>query len=225
VLDLDLEFGDVAIVAGLAPTRSISDVVGQSLDDDENVDAVITTLAVGVDCVLAPIDPAAADDVSLDLVTALLARLRERYDYIVVDTPCRLSELVLEVLDLSDHHVLVTTPGLPALKNLRLLLDTFELLDMDESVRSIVLNQVDAKGGLQPAEVEEVLGRAVNAALPASPDVPASIDIGTPLLGRRRDTAVAAAVREFVAQTFVAESAPAGRPNRRLGLITRIRSS
>ena len=39
VLDLDLEFGDVAIVAGLSPHRGIADAVGQPLDDEETIDA------------------------------------------------------------------------------------------------------------------------------------------------------------------------------------------
>jgi pilus assembly protein CpaE len=226
VVDLDLAFGDVAIVAGLAPSRGISDAVGQALEDDETIDAVLTTLSPGVDCVLAPIDPAAADDVSTELVSSLLARLRERYEFIVVDTPCQLSELVLEVLDVSDFHVLVTTPALPALKNLRLLVDTLDLLGMDESARVIVLNQVDARTGLQQDDVEEILGQPVAAALPATPDVPASIELGTPLLGRRRDTVVAAGVRAFVAQTLLEDSAPTrSRSRPRLGLITRMRSS
>src|SRR4051794_21870245 len=87
IVDLDLEFGDVGIVSGVAPNRDISDAVGASLDEDETVDAVLTNLSPGVDCVLAPIDPATADNVSTELVVALLARLRERYDFIVVDTP------------------------------------------------------------------------------------------------------------------------------------------
>jgi pilus assembly protein CpaE len=121
--------------------------------------------------------------------------------------------------------VLVTTPGLPALKNLRLMLDTLDLLGTDDAARAIVLNQVGDKAGLQRAEVEEILGRPVAAVIPASPDVAASIDVGTPLLGRRRDTAVATAVRAFVSETFVGVPTPAGRRPLRLGPKTRKRSS
>jgi pilus assembly protein CpaE len=224
IVDLDLEFGDVGIVAGVAPNRDISDAAGEPLEEDETINSVLTNLSPGVDCVLAPIDPATADNVSPDLVVGLLARLRERYDYIIVDTPCHLSEPVLEVLDISDHHVLVTTPSVPALKNMRLLLDTLDLLGTDESVRAIVLNQVDGKDGLRRADVEEILGNPIAAELPSSPDVPDSIDVGRPLVSRRRETAVSVALRAFVADTLLQESVSAGRPTRRLGLITRKRS-
>ena len=162
---------------------------------------------------------------SADLVAGLLLKLRQRYDFIVVDTPSQLSEAVLEALDVADHHVLVTTPGLPALKNLRLMLDTLDLLGTDDTARAIVLNQAGEKSGLQCAEVEEILGRPVAAVIPSSPDVAASIDVGNPLVGRRRDTAVAAAIRDFAAQTFVGTPTQAGRRPLRLGPKTRKRSS
>ena len=183
-------------------------------------------MSPGVDCVLAPIDPAMADEVSIELVVGLLARLRERYEFIVIDTPCHLSEVVLEVLDISDHHVLVTTPSVPALKNLRLLLDTLDLLGTDEMARAIVLNQMDGKEGLRRGDVEEILGRPIAAELPSNPEVAASIDVGRPLVSRRRETPVSMALRAFIAENFVPESNPAGRqPAWRLGLITRMRSS
>lgn len=226
VVDLDLEFGDVGIVAGVAPNRDISDAVGQALEDDETIDSVLTSMSPGVDCVLAPIDPAMADEVSIELVVGLLARLRERYEFIVIDTPCHLSEVVLEVLDISDHHVLVTTPSVPALKNLRLLLDTLDLLGTDEMARAIVLNQIDGKEGLRRGDVEEILGRPIAAELPSNPEVASSIDVGRPLVSRRRDTPVSLALRAFITENFVPESNSAGRPTAwRLGLITRMRSS
>src|SRR6185437_12269907 len=106
--------------------------------------------------------------VTVAIVAGLLSKLRARYDYIVVDTPSQLSENVLEVFDAADHHLLVTTPEIPALKNARLTLDMLDLLDYRRATRSLVLNRADPKAGISVAEVESALRTAVRVQLPAT---------------------------------------------------------
>ena len=72
------------------------------------------------------------------------------FDYVVVDTPAQFSEHVLTAMDVSAHHVLLTTPDVPALKNLRVTLDMLDLLSYPREIRSIVLNRSDSKVGLSP---------------------------------------------------------------------------
>jgi MinD-like ATPase involved in chromosome partitioning or flagellar assembly len=143
LVDLDLEFGDVAISLGLTPVRSLIDAVDQdeSLDEDEQVNALLTSWRRELDCVLAPVSPGEAEKISPALVNSLIKKLRARYDYVVIDTPAQFSEHVLEALDASDHHVLITTPEIPALKNLRLTLDMLDLLAYRNASRAIVLNR------------------------------------------------------------------------------------
>ena len=129
LVDLDLEFGDAAICLQLAPSRNISDGIDLDLADEDNLTALLTSHSSGLDCVLAPINPSDAERIPVSLVAELLARLRTRYDYVVVDTPSQFSEHVLEAFDAADHHVLVTTPEIPSLKNTRLTLDMLDLLE------------------------------------------------------------------------------------------------
>ena len=70
------------------------------------------------------------------------------FDFLVVDTPPQFTDHVLTALDASHVHVLLTTPDIPALKNLRITLDTFDLLDLPKESRLVVLNRSDAKVGL-----------------------------------------------------------------------------
>ena len=130
---------------------------------------------------LAPVNPGDAELITPSIVAELIGRLRDRYDYVVIDTASQFSEHVLEAFDAADHHVLITTPEVPALKNLRLTLDMLDLLDYQRTSRSIVLNRADPKAGLSVADVEQAIRTSITAQFPATPDAPASINRGEPL--------------------------------------------
>jgi pilus assembly protein CpaE len=206
VVDLDLEFGDVSIMTGLAPVHSLVDAVDTALDD-ATLGSLVTRWRPGADCVLAPVDPSAAERIGSQLVTGLLTALRSRYDYVVVDTPSQLSEQVLDALDAADHQVIVTTPQLPALKSTRLVLDTLQLLGYDPARRAVLVNQVGART-LDAAEVAEAISHPVAGSLPASADVAGAVDAGVPLAAQRSDHPVVHALASFTTDVITGE--PAG---------------
>jgi pilus assembly protein CpaE len=225
LVDLDLEFGDVAVCLRLSPARNIADAATLDLSDDASIAALVTGHESRLDCVLAPINPGDADRVPVRVVSELLAQLRTRYDYIVVDTPSQFSEHVLEALDAAHHHVLVTTPEIPALKNTRLTLDMLELLGYDDASRSIVVNRADPKVGLSTADVQSALRASVDGELPATSDVPRSINSGNPLLLEAPQHPFSMAVRELAAHRISNDTVPLVRKPRRRFALGRGRSA
>jgi pilus assembly protein CpaE len=218
LVDLDLEFGDVAISLQLAPSRSIVDAVDLDLSVDGAESALVTAHTSGLHCVLAPVNPGDAERIPASLVRELLAALRTRYDYVVVDTPSQFSEHVLEAFDAAAHHVLVTTPEIPALKNTRLTLDMLDLLDYSGVARSILVNRADAKVGLSRQDIEDALRTDVMAELPATQAVPMSVNRGVPLAVGDPQHPFTLAVREFAEHAIGGSSVPVARQRRRLGL-------
>lgn len=217
LVDLDLEFGDVAISLGLAPTRTLADAVKVELDgDDVDPLAMLTTdYDADLKCILAPVEPGDAARIPAELVADLLPLLRARYAYVVVDTPSQLSPHVLAALDLSDHHVLLTNPEIPALKNLRLTLDMLDLLRYARDRRSVIFNRADPAAGISAKEVEDMLKMPVTTQVPASRDVPASINRGVPIVAAHKDHPVSQAISRFAAARIVGEPAGAGKRTRR----------
>src|SRR5690242_11077339 len=113
---------------------------------------------------------------SRELVSEILKITRRMYDYVVVDTPPFFSDQVLAALDLSQWYILLATPDIPALKNLRLTLDMFDMLEYPASQRIVVLNRCDAQVGLTPADLDRVLAARDLSKwyiLLATPDIPA----------------------------------------------------
>lgn len=221
LIDLDVDFGDVGITLRLQPSITLVD--GLNLESYEDpTTALVTAYRPGFDCVLAPIEPGEGDRIPAAMVSALLDRLRDVYDYVVVDTPSRFSEHVLAALDLSDHHVLVTNPEIPALKSLRLTLDMMDLLGYPHDRRTIVYNKADPSAGLADSEVASVLHAPIATDVPASRDVPASINAGVPLMESRPDHQVSAAIRAFATGYLAPAADTAGQTQARKGrLFTR----
>jgi Flp pilus assembly CpaE family ATPase len=218
VVDLDLASGDIAISVQLDPVRTIVDAVPMAGHlDTTGAASLLTRYRPGLQMLLAPVTPGDAEKVTPALVSELLAVLRNMFDYIVVDTPAYLSEHVLAAMDVSVHHVLIATPDVPALKNLRVTADMLDLLSYSKEARSIVLNRSDSNVGLTPEDVERVLRTPIAAHVPSSRAVPLSINNGTPITLANREHAVSRAIIRFAQQQLLgmpATSSP-GRLNRR----------
>jgi pilus assembly protein CpaE len=222
LVDLDLAFGDVAISLQLNPRRTVVDALslGEELDSAK-VASLVTNYSPGLDCILAPVEPGDAEKIPASLVAEIVALLGGMYDYVVIDTPAQFSEHVLVALDASHHHVLITTPEVPALKNLRLTLDMLDLLSYSRNSRLIVFNRSDADVGLSAADVERVVKSPITAHVPSSREVPASINRGTPLTAEQPEHAVSRAIRLFAQEHVIGE--PVAEVARRSGRGLRLR--
>jgi pilus assembly protein CpaE len=223
LVDLDLEFGDVAISLRLTPVRTLVDAVtAERAPDEDEISQLIVRFADGLDTILAPVEPGEAEKIPASLVAHILDALRNRYEFTVIDTPSQFSEHVLAALDASDHHILLTNPEMPALKNLRLTLDMFDLLGYDRARRAVVFNRADDSVGLSADDVQAALKAPIAAHIPASRDVPASINRGVPIVSAKPDHPVSAAIRRFAADLIKGQSPePSNRSGRRARFLRR----
>lgn len=212
LIDLDLAFGDVAILMQLSPERTIADAIGVAdRIDDTGFRSLLTRFRPGLEVLLAPIKPALAEEVGRELITELLHLARGDFDYVVVDTASVFSEQMLAALDASHHYVLLATPELPSLKNLRVTLDMFDLLEYRREARTVVLNRADSKVGLSMPDIQKALRVPIEAFIPSSRDVPLSANRGVPLAVSHPQHAVSAAVAQLAQKQFLASDAPRGK--------------
>ena len=221
VVDLDLAFGDVAVSVQLDPARTIVDALPMAGHlDTTGAASLLTRYRPGLEMLLAPVTPGDAEKVPPGLVGELLGVLRGMFDYVVVDTPAQFSEHVLTAMDASAHLVLLTTPDIPAVKNLRVALDMMDLLSYPREVRSVVLNRSDSRVGLNLEDVERVVRCPIAAQVPSSRAVPISINTGTPITLSSSGHPVSQAITGFARQRLLRPAGTAsaglvGKPKRR----------
>jgi Flp pilus assembly CpaE family ATPase len=211
VVDLDLAFGDVAISVQLDPLRTILDALPMAGHLDESGAAsLLTRYQPGLDMLLAPVNPGDAEKIPPRLVGELLAVLRGMYDFVIVDTPAQFSEHVLTAMDVSSQLVLLTTPDVPALKNLRVALDMLDMLSYPRQIRSVVINRADSKVGLSLEHVRKVVRSDIAAHIPSSRAVPISVNKGVPIMRDSPGHPVSQSLMKFVQQRLLAPAT--GRP-------------
>lgn len=198
LIDLDLSFGDIAIMLQLVPERSMVDAIPMAGHlDDTGLRSLLTTYRPGVETLLAPAGPADGERVTGELVGEILTLARTSFDYLVVDTPPFFSDQVIVSLDMSDYYILVATPDVPSLKNLRLTLDMFDLLEYAKDRRILVLNRADSRVGLTQADIERVVRAPIVGHVPSTRDVSVSINRGVPIMIADPNHNVSRAIREI----------------------------
>jgi pilus assembly protein CpaE len=210
LLDLDLQFGDAAIMLGIEPEKTIYDlVVAPGELDSEKLAGYTTRHNSGLDILPAPLRPEDAELVTEAKLARLLEVARESYDVIVVDTSPFFHGPMLATLDRTDELLLVCGLDVPTLKNVRLSLQTLELLAFPSNRIRVVLNRANTKVGMKPGEVEGALEVKVRFHVPSDGKVPLAVNRGTPLVLSDDRADFSRAVRDMAKGLTPAEAAKA----------------
>ncbi|HVA31382.1 MAG TPA: AAA family ATPase [Gaiellaceae bacterium] len=179
LLDLDLQFGDAAIALGLEPEKTIYDlVVAPGELDSEKLAGYVCKHRCGLDILAAPLRPEDAELVIESKVIALLEVARASYDAIVVDTSPFFHGPMLATLDRTDELLVLCGLDVPTLKNVRLALQTLEMLSFPASRIRYIMNRANANVGLSTREVEAGLKVKVGSELPMERAVQVCVNRG-----------------------------------------------
>ncbi len=186
LVDLDLQFGEVSTALHLRPRFTISDLLSREPVDeddlDEHVEEYLEDSDLGFSVLAAPFSPADADMIAPKDVYKVIGALRRHFDYIIVDTPAQLSEIVLAAFDHSTRVICMVTLDLPSIRNMRVFLTTLEKLRINSETVGVILNKVEDDIGIDMSDVQEVLDNKIISTLPYSREVMKSINKGKPAL-------------------------------------------
>ena len=218
LIDLDLQFGDAAIMLGLEPEKTIYDlVVAPGELDSEKLAGYTTRHPSGLDILPAPVRPEDAELVTESKLSRLLEVARESYDVIVVDTSPFFHGPMLATLDRTDELLLVCGLDVPTLKNVRLALQTLELLAFPQNRIRLVLNRANSKVGMKRNEVEAALEVKVRFEVPSDRAVPIAVNRGNPAVLAESGADFSKSIREMAKGLQPAEVAK----NQKRGLFRR----
>ncbi|MHB0876006.1 MAG: response regulator, partial [Anaerolineae bacterium] len=142
IVDASLQFGDVAVLLNLHDGRSIADLARRVDEVDANFAAEMTLPHLsGVRALLAPPRPEGAELVTGEAMHRILDALRQAFDFVVVDGGHAVNDATLASIDETDELLLMTTPDIPSIKSVRLMLEVLDALDVPEGKRKLVISQ------------------------------------------------------------------------------------
>jgi pilus assembly protein CpaE len=225
LIDLDLQFGQVATHLNLTPRYDAAGLASdeQALADLELARSYLTTHSSGLMVLAAPTRPEADFRVSLDEVQRIVEIFRPMFDHIVVDLGSRLDPRALWLLEQADAHFFVLFPEIAALRATSLMMAFLADTTPLRSRAHIIVNHVFPKELLKTRDVENLLRTKPAAEVPYTEvEMIRSVNEGVPLVISRPTSPVAAALRR-VAQAVIGiqHEAPAARKPERKGLFGR----
>ncbi|MBV9837153.1 MAG: AAA family ATPase [Solirubrobacterales bacterium] len=193
LMDLDLQFGDLALAMGLTPVRTIYDLVrsGGSLDAGKLEDFLMEHPS-GVRALLAPVRPEQAAMITVAFLSEVQRLLAEMFEFVVIDTPPSFSPEVISTIDHSTDALVVAMRDTLALKNTKLGLETLERMEFDRGRLKVLLNRANTNVGIERDDILAILGRDVDIFVPSHRDVARSINQGMPIASQRGSEAATA---------------------------------
>lgn len=199
LVDLDVQFGDVASALALHPEHCLADSVhGPAAVDTMALKTMLTPHPSELYVLCGSDSPAAGDSVTGEQVSVLLQQLAREFRYVVVDTSPGLSEHTLAALDWASDAVLVCSMDVPSVRGMRKELELLGELSFNTMNTHMVLNLAERRGGLTVPDVQRTIGMNADVVIPRSKAVLLSTNQGVPLLQNGTRDSAAKSLRRII---------------------------
>jgi pilus assembly protein CpaE len=220
LIDANLQFGDLRVFLDLGlDTASIVSAVSENDLDLDLFRTMFVHHRSGIELLLAPASPAAADIVverqrlAPTVVNNMLALARRLYDYTLVDMSQAIDDFNLQLFDEADVIYVVMTADLSCLKNVPLVLETMTSLGYEQSKVQLVLNRSNAYTGINVSNAESALGRKIDyQVINEYRGAISALNSGEPFMSSRADSPLSKSVLAFaraIDAAFATDKVPA----------------
>jgi pilus assembly protein CpaE len=159
LIDGSVQFGDLrSLLKVPADAPSILDLPTDRIAESDLSD-VLWRDPSGIDILLAPPRIEMAEMITPRDVDKVLSLLRRVYHAIVIDMSSVINDINLAFLDASDTIIEIVTYDSTTIHNTIALADTFRSIGYAASKVRYLVNRADSPGGIDPAALEQALGR------------------------------------------------------------------
>jgi pilus assembly protein CpaE len=201
LLDLDLHFGTTALALDIDPGRGLRD----ALEKPERIDGLFIDRAlakVGTNLFTLAAEEPVEEGTSFDPEAAgtLLAELRQKFDWTVIDLPRGAGPLARTVLGTATDTIIVADSTLAGLRDTIRLQTLARMANPDQRVLVLKGGALGEHGGVSRGAFEKELGRPFDAAIPSdAKGAFAAANAGQPLPVAARNSPIVPAIRRLAA--------------------------
>jgi pilus assembly protein CpaE len=194
LVDLDVQFGDVAFQLGIRPKLSLSDLIdaGARLDGDL-LRSTTTDHSSGLKVIAAPGDMMPLEGISSEHMLRIVDMATREFGTVFVDLPTNWTNWSLSLVARSDLVVLVTELTVAGLHRARRQLDLLKSLDLGGLDVRVVVNRFEKAltRTISLADASKALGLEVGYTVTNDPQlVRSAIDRGVAIDEIKRKTAL-----------------------------------
>jgi len=162
LLDMDLSFGDIALLLNQHLEKTIIDLVDDDrMEEYGEIEPYLYQHNENLDILFAPKNPESAEYINKDILQKIMEKVRSHYDVIVVDTGVNFDETTLYLLDCSEMIFLVSSMEMASLKNTKTGMRVMKSLNYGNDKVKIVVNETSEKFGITKKDMEGVFDNKI----------------------------------------------------------------
>ena len=194
LIDLDVQFGDVAFQLGLRPKLSLHDLLeaGARLDG-ELLRAAVTQCGSGLKVIAAPPDMMPLEGVSSEHLMEIVDIATREFGTVFVDLPTNWTNWSLSLVARSDLVLLVTEQTVAGLNRAKRQLRLLQSQDLGNLDVRVIMNRFEKAQTrtIRSSDVREALGQQAAYTVANDPALMrAAIDQGVPISDIKRKSAI-----------------------------------
>ncbi len=185
IIDLDVDFGTIALNFNTLPIKSLEDLV---LDAEAgyniNFRDYVTQYNEGIDFIASARDPRSGNKLNFEMIEAMVNFGRDNYDVILIDTTHANTRAKIAGIDVSDITLQITTADLNSITSTKSIISVVSEMNLMSSNRIIVYEAIN-KGTYTTGELETLLNAKVHMRIDNSAniaDYEEHIKSGTPYI-------------------------------------------
>ncbi len=200
IVDLHMEFGDVASAFDCSPRHTLADVCGAADELDATLlETALTGIADNVSVLPRPSTIGEAAAVSTESVSRALQILPSICENIFIDAPRAFNELGMAVVEQSDLVLLVVQLTVPSVRNGIRLCGALACAGLSQEQIKIVVNRYKRNiARVQVEDLEKQFSQPPFAQIPNDYGLAAAaLDYGRPIMADRRSDPVRTAIADL----------------------------
>jgi len=170
LIDLDFQAGqDMARMLNLVPRFSLVNILSQidKIGESQNLKKYIVSHSCGLDFLPAVLQLKQVGHITPENIKLFFPLAAEIYDYIIIDAGKAFSETLLSVFDHSNLILLVVTPDVLAVYQIKWCLEVLQSLHFPFKMIKLILNRAESRGGVAWQEVRTALSCEIFARMPS----------------------------------------------------------
>jgi pilus assembly protein CpaE len=200
IIDPVITAGQVAMMLNASPRvtfENYAELPVASIDESVTDDLAILHKS-GIYYTAASRLPVAADSFSNDFWGKLLEGFLQQNDFVVADAPHDFSDSTIQMLNASQHILLLMAPELSSLRAATNALNIYDRLGFPESKIKIVLNITTNYSGIKQSQFEKALGFPIWHTIPFDPEeVVRAINFGEPFVLSNPDLPISTKIEDI----------------------------
>lgn len=183
LVDFNLQVGDLGLMLDVTPRHTFAAAVGDGAIDESKLRSLMAPHPSGLGLLTISDRPEESDAVHRDHVPELFGHLTTMFDYVVVDLGRHIDDRSIQLFDLSDAILMVSSQDVPGIRNAKRYADLLDRLEVPRSRIHLIVNRHHPKSRVSNRDVGETVGMEVFWSLPNDfRSMSAAIDSGNPIV-------------------------------------------